>query len=83
LKALPASRRRWRHRAFDNDTFATAQYLGTSQNNALECENIVVNGTITNLPPTDVDDTDYYRVALMAGQQCRCSFRRIRILIPL
>ena len=55
-------------RAFDNNTFATAAFLGTAQNNALgNDENIVVNGQIeqaTNLNDAD----DYYRVSLMAGQ---------------
>jgi hypothetical protein len=55
-------------RAFDNNTFATAEYLGTAQNNALgNDQSIVVNGQIeqaTNLN----DANDYYRVSLMAGQ---------------
>jgi hypothetical protein len=55
--------------AFDNNTFATADYLGTSQNRALGNEkSIVINGTVTRTA-TILDATDYYRVSLLAGQR--------------
>ena len=53
---------------FSNDTFATAQYLGTASNGAFSGQAIVVTGEITNEPPTIVDPDDYYRVSLLAGQ---------------
>ena len=50
--------------AFNNDTFATAQYLGTAANDALgNDQSIVVNGEVNNLVRVD-DGVDYYAVAL-------------------
>jgi hypothetical protein len=47
---------------FNNDTFATPQYLGADSSG-----NITVDGQL-QVSPTNGDDVDYYAVALLAGQ---------------
>lgn len=54
---------------FFNDTFATAEFLGTSLNTALgNRESVVVNGSIDNSDEVD-DRNDYFAVSVMAGQK--------------
>lgn len=47
-----------------NDTFATATFLGTTDNSGT----VSVNGELDNVPPIN-DAADYYAVPLLAGQK--------------
>jgi hypothetical protein len=56
---------------FFNDTFATAQFLGVAQNQALSSNQVIVlDGTLgdNGSSPGFVDGVDYYAVPLLAGQ---------------
>jgi hypothetical protein len=54
---------------FDNDTFETAQFLGSINNKSTGANSIWVNGLLQWQPAAQVNDrADYYAVPLMAGQ---------------
>ncbi|MEO6435878.1 MAG: hypothetical protein ABIP55_08965, partial [Tepidisphaeraceae bacterium] len=61
---------------FTNDTFATAQFLGSINSKQLGDNSIQLNGLLQAF--VDVDDiADYYAVPLMAGQRIN-----VRLLAP-
>lgn len=61
---------------FNNDTFETAQFLGSINSKQLGNNSIQLNGLLQAL--TDIEDiSDYYAVPLMAGQQIS-----VRLLAP-
>src|SRR5205823_125947 len=53
---------------FNNDTFGTAQYLGTELAPGLGGQGISLVGELNNIPTVD-DGADYYGVSLLAGQK--------------
>ena len=61
---------------FDNDTFETAQLLGSFNSSKFGSGSIVVNGRLQNIPQI-ADAVDFYGVPLLAGQTIN-----IRLLAP-
>ena len=61
---------------FDNDTFDTAQFLGSFDSSKFGSGSIVVNGRLQNVPQIS-DAVDFYGVPLLAGQTIN-----IRLLAP-
>ncbi|HEX3358040.1 MAG TPA: hypothetical protein VHS31_13795, partial [Tepidisphaeraceae bacterium] len=51
---------------FNNDSYQTAQFIGTAQNNAFGSDEVaIVNGEVRGVP---ADTIDYYAMGLLGGQ---------------
>lgn len=61
---------------FDNDTFETAQFLGSFNSAEFGAGSVVVNGRLQFVPQI-VETVDYYAIPLMAGQSID-----VRLLAP-
>src|SRR5206468_3813116 len=65
---------------FNNDTYATAQYLGTAPTTQFGDQNIVLEGQLNNTINVN-DGVDFYGVSLLAGQTVTVQLTTIPIVL--